>query len=234
VTKTGSSDKSKPQGNAPGTTGAESPFDRAAQAWDDNPVRVQLAAAVAEAMVREVPLTLQMQIMDFGCGTGLIARALAGAVRSVVAADTSVEMLAMLERKAEAAGLKQIQPLLLEAGYGSHTDVSYDAIVSSMVLHHIEEIPSLLGQLVQWCRPGGWIALADLEAEDGTFHRNAREVFHHGFDPGALALQLEALGCVTRSVRTVHTIRRPPAESAEPRDYPVFLLTAQKAPCNRK
>lgn len=222
------SDNPRPQENLAETTGSESPFDRAAQSWDDNPVRVELAAAVARAMSREIPLAPQMQIMDLGCGTGLIARALAPQVRVVTAADTSAEMLAVLETKAQAIGMNHIKPLLLDAGYGLHTGVSYDAIVSSMVLHHIEDIPELLQQLARWCRPGGWVALADLEPEDGTFHRHAQEVVHHGFDPACLASQLEALGFATKSIRTVHTIQRPPAEGAEPRDYPVFLLAAQK------
>lgn len=222
------SDNPRPPENLAETTGSESPFDRAAQNWDDNPVRVELAAAVAEAMSREIPLAPQMTIMDFGCGTGLIARVLAPKVCLVMAADTSAEMLAVLETKAQAIGMNHIRPLLLEAGYESHAGVCYDAIVSSMVLHHIEDIPKLFRQLAQWCRPGGWVALADLEPEDGTFHRNAQEVVHPGFDPAALASQLEALGFVTKSIRTVHTIQRPPAEGAEPRDYPVFLLVAQR------
>lgn len=214
--------------NLAATTGSKSPFDRAAQSWDDNPVRVELAVTVAEAMAHEIPLAPQMQIMDFGCGTGLIARSLAPQVRLVMAADTSAEMLAVLETKAKAIGLTGIQPLLLDDQHTSHNAVCYDAIVSSMVLHHIEDIPKLFRQLAQWCRPGGWVALADLEPEDGTFHRGAQAVVHPGFDPAALAAQLEALGFVTKSVRTVHTIQRPPAEGGALKNYPVFLLVAQR------
>ena len=208
--------------------GVTSRFDDAAQTWDDNPTRVELAGAVAAAMIREVPFRPAMRIMDFGCGTGLIARALAPQVASVAAADTSTEMLAVLETKAKAAGLTGIRPLLLDAGYESHADTSYDVIVSSMVLHHVAEIPNLARHLARWCRPGGWVALADLEPEDGTFHRDAQEVVHHGIDPAELAAQLEALGFTTKSIQTGHTIRRPSAEGAEPRDYPVFLLVARR------
>ena len=211
------------------TVGTTSRFDKAAQTWDDNPVRVELASAVAKAMGRAVPLQPEMQIMDFGTGTGLIARALAPKVASVAAADTSAEMLAVLATKAKAAGLTGIQPLLLDAGYESHAGESYDAIVSSMVLHHLKNIPSLVRHLAQWCRPGGWVALADLEPEDGTFHRDTQGVVHHGIDPAGLASQLEAVGFTIKSIQTVHTIQRPSAESADPKDYPVFLLVAQRA-----
>jgi len=203
-------------------------FDEAAQSWDDNPARVELAAAVAGAMARAVPFNSEMHIMDFGTGTGLIARALAPRVASITAADTSTEMLAVLGTKARTAGLTVIRPLLLDAAYETPSGASYDAVVSSMVLHHIDDIAALARHLAQWCRPGGWVALADLEPEDGTFHQDKRGVVHHGIDPAGLAAQLEAVGFSIESVETVHTIRRPPAEGAEPKPYPVFLLVAQK------
>ncbi len=207
----------------------ESYFDQAAQTWDDNPVRRELALAVAQGICQAIKFRPEMRIMDFGCGTGLIARELAPKVASVTAVDTSPEMVAVLKAKAAAAGLSGIEPLLLDNGYESGPAASYDAIVSSMVLHHIEDISGLVAQLAQWCRPGGWVGLADLEPEDGTFHRPGQQVAHHGIDPTALASQLESVGFVTQSVQTVHTIQRPPVDGAEPRDYPVFLLTAQRA-----
>lgn len=203
-------------------------FDKAAETWEEKPARLELAAAIAKAIWEEVPLTPEMEIMDFGCGTGLIARALAPRVRLVTAADTSAQMLAVLEAKAKEAGLEGINPLLLDETYGTHGGVAYDAIVSGMVLHHIEDIPELVAQLAQWCRPGGWLALADLEPEDGSFHHDPTGVVHHGIDPTWLADQLEPLDFTIRSTRRVHTIRRPPAQGVPARDYPVFLVAAQR------
>ena len=218
----------KPQGEPAETIGSTSRFNEAAQTWDDKPARVELATAVAAAIGRAIPLGPEMRIMDFGCGTGLISRALAPKVALVTAADTSIEMLMVLKTKARAAGLTRIRPFLLDATYQTPPDTVYDAIVSSMVLHHIEDIRTLVTHLAQWCRPGGYVALADLEPEDGTFHHDARGVAHHGIDPAELTAQLEAVGFTIESVQTVHTIQRPPAEGADPRDYPVFLLVARK------
>ena len=221
-----SPDHQSPEKTEP--SGSASRFDQAAATWDDNPNRVELATAVAQAMAGAIPLAPQMQIMDFGSGTGLIARALAAKVASITAADTSSQMLTILEAKAKTAGLTGVKPLLLEPDYESHGNAAYDAIVSSMVLHHVKDLERLVEQLARWCRPGGWVALADLEPEDGTFHRDDSEVVHHGIDPQALASQFESFGFTTQSIRTVHTIRRPPAEGAAPRDYPVFLMVTRK------
>jgi len=207
---------------------ARAHFDGAAATWDDNPARVELAKAVAGAILADVPLTSDMEIMDFGCGTGLITRELAPKVACVTAADTSTQMLAVLEAKAKASGLDQVWPLLLEDGRPSPSDTQFDAIVSSMVFHHIEDIPALLTRLAQWVRPTGWIAIADLEPEDGTFHRGDAHVIHHGIDPVWLRTQVEAAGFAVESTRTVHVVRRQPEGADRPREYPVFLLVARR------
>jgi tRNA (cmo5U34)-methyltransferase len=210
------------------TQGPGAYFDDAAATWDDNPTRVELAKTVAKGILSEVPLTPEMAVMDFGCGTGLITRELAPKVASVTAADTSARMLAVLESKAKASGLHHVQPFLLEDGYPSPRGPQFDAIVSSMVFHHIEDIPALLARFAQWIRPGGWAAIADLEPEDGTFHAGNPHVVHHGIDPSWLRSQMEAVGFAVKSVRTVHTVRRQPEGADEPRDYPVFLLVARR------
>ena len=210
------------------TGGANNHFDAAAATWDDNPTRVELAKAVAGAMVAAVPLTPQMAVMDFGCGTGLITRELAPKVASVTAADTSVQMLAVLEAKAKASGLNHVRTLLLDDGYLQPSGLSFDAIVSSMVFHHIEDIPALLTRFAQWIQPGGWIAVADLEPEDGTFHKDSAHEVHHGIDPAWFRAEAEAVGFSVKSARTIHTIRRQPEGADWPREYPVFLLAARR------
>jgi len=214
--------------NAPQEACSESYFDQAAQRWDDNPVRRELALAVAQGMADAIAFGPEMKIMDFGCGTGLIARELAPKVARVTAVDTSAEMVSVLKEKAQAAGLTGIEPLLLNEECEPTLAADYDAIVSSMVLHHVEDLSGLTERFAQWCRPGAWIALADLEPEGGTFHRPGQQVAHDGIDPAVLSRHLEKAGFATQSVRTVHTIQRPPAEGGEPRDYPVFLLVAQR------
>ena len=211
------------------TGGANKHFDAAAATWDDNPTRVELAKAVAGAMLAAVPLTSRMAVMDFGCGTGLITRELATKVASITAADTSVQMLAVLEAKAKASGLDHVRTLLLDDGCLRPSGLSFDAIVSSMVLHHIEDIPALLARFAQWVRPGGWIAVADLEPEDGTFHRGGAHEVHHGIDPAWLRAETEAVGFSVKSAQTIHTIRRQSEDADQPREYPVFLLVARRA-----
>jgi predicted TPR repeat methyltransferase len=47
-------------------------FDQAAATWDDNPSRIALMKAVGEGILREVQPTKSMDVLDYGCGTGLV------------------------------------------------------------------------------------------------------------------------------------------------------------------
>jgi tRNA (cmo5U34)-methyltransferase len=47
-------------------------FDKEAVNWDENPVRVKMAEDITNAISQHIILTRDMDIMDFGCGTGLL------------------------------------------------------------------------------------------------------------------------------------------------------------------
>jgi len=64
-------------------------FDRAAAEWDANPARVALARAVAEAIRKAVPLRPDMNVLDFGAGTGLVTLGLLSSVGRLTAVDAS-------------------------------------------------------------------------------------------------------------------------------------------------
>jgi tRNA (cmo5U34)-methyltransferase len=74
-------------------------FDQAAATWDDKPVRVALMKSVAGAIVRQDQPTSAMDMLDYGCGTGLVSFFLAPHVGTVTAADSSDGMLAVLRKK---------------------------------------------------------------------------------------------------------------------------------------
>ena len=48
-------------------------FDHDASSWDEKPGRAKLAEDVFSALRREITLIKNMDVLDYGCGTGLIA-----------------------------------------------------------------------------------------------------------------------------------------------------------------
>ena len=187
-------------------------FDRLATEWDSNPNRVALARAVVDGIRKTVPLHPNITAMDFGAGTGLVTLALLPSVASVIAVDASGEMLRVLDEKLKALKIQNVHTMLYEIDKAPLPVSAFNLIVSSMVLHHIPDVPQMLLRLRPCLRPGGWIALADLDSEDGTFHSDSAGVYHHGLDRKEVCRWLQAAGFMDTTAREAHRIVRPSAD----------------------
>jgi ubiquinone/menaquinone biosynthesis C-methylase UbiE len=91
-------------------------FDKEATKWDEKPARVKLARDIGDAILRQVKLRPDMDVLDFGCGTGLVSLRVAPLVRSVTGADSSSGMLEVFREKADRDGLANVRTMHLEAG----------------------------------------------------------------------------------------------------------------------
>lgn len=201
-------------------------FDRVAADWDANPTRVALARGVAAAIRDAVVPGPRMNVMDFGAGTGLVTLSLLPYVGSITAVDTSGEMLRVLGEKLRALKITNVRTVRYAPGTTVLPETAFDLIVSSMVLHHLPDVPETLQRLRACLRPGGGIALADLDTEDGTFHADATGVFHHGFDRAQVCRWLGAAGFQNATAREAYRVGRP-LPDGQSREYPVFLVTAR-------
>ncbi len=196
-------------------------FQAHAQDWDTRPLPTQISEGVSRALLAAVPLSPALEVMDFGAGTGLICERLAPEVKRVIAVDISAAMLARLTAKERLAGRVEArrQDILTQP-----LEEQVDLIVSAMAMHHVEDTAALWRAFYAHTRPGGRVALADLDAEDGSFHPpEAEGVFHAGFDREALRAQIEAAGFTEVSFTTACEV------SKEERRYPIFLVTARRA-----
>lgn len=194
--------------------------DKAAD-WDNLPVPQQISRGVVQALAARVPLTPEMTVLDFGAGTGLLAGAVAPSVAHLHAVDVSASMLAQLTAKDALRGKVTVHCHDLTA---SPLDLRVDLVVSAMAMHHVADTDALLRALHATLREGGRVALADLDAEDGSFHPPATEgVFHAGFSRDDLAARLTAAGFVDIAFETATVVQK------EGRSYPVFLVTATRA-----
>ena len=195
-------------------------FDQAAATWDLTDRRVQLAHAVTDAISARLLLSGQMNALDFGCGTGLVTLALAPKVGSISGADTSTGMLKTLADKAES---HQTPVHLIPLAPDGDGDIGgpYDLIVSSMTLHHIADVQALFSRFTKHLKPGGYVALADLDEEDGGFHEDTVHIHHKGFPRTRVQEWLEEAGFRKVLLETATVTRK------QEQDYPVFLATAQ-------
>ena len=195
-------------------------FAQKAAEWDQLPFPQAISAGVGHALKTHVTFEPEWQVMDFGAGTGLVASVVAPHVANVVAVDVSESMLAALAAKPELQG--RVEPIcqdILTTPLGRH----FDLIVSAMAMHHVADTSLLLRRFADHLNPGGRVALADLDAEDGTFHPPETEgVFHAGFDRAAFGGLLAEAGFEDVAFTTALEVSR------EGKRYPIFLVTARK------
>lgn len=203
-------------------------FDQAAATWDEKPQRVQLAHDIASAIQREAAVNDTMNVLDFGCGTGLLTLHLQPLVRTIIGADSSRAMLEQLNAKIGAAQLDNICSMFLDPDQEGPIQGKYHLVVSSMALHHIADLDRLFTRLTAPLLPGGLLCLADLDLEDGRFHEDNTGVHHFGFDRKALAAKITAAGLVDVHDCTASEIVKPIKDGGIGR-FSVFLLTARKA-----
>lgn len=202
-------------------------FDKEAAAWDENPARVKLADDVLAAMVRQVSPGAGMAAVDFGCGTGLLTLRLAPLVRSITGVDSSQGMLGVLAAKVAKGNVTNVKTLCLDLDRGDVLPGSYDLIVSSMTLHHIERIDSLLAKFHAALLPAGRLCLADLDLDDGQFHSDNQGVFHFGFDRAALRQAFTDAGFASIQDTTAAEVVKPGADG-KLRPFSIFLMTGCK------
>jgi ubiquinone/menaquinone biosynthesis C-methylase UbiE len=202
-------------------------FDEAAAQWDSNPSRVDLARAVGEAIGRTIPFQPGWRGLDCGAGTGLLTLNLQPRVASMVALDSSTGMLEKFTQKLAAAAISNVQTRHWDLEAKPFPEPGFDLVVSSMTLHHLRNVPLVLSRLADILKPGAWLAVADLDSEDGSFHGQADDVFHHGFERGQIAewLTNARLRCV--SVSDAHSMNKPDS-TGQVRSYGVFLAVGQR------
>jgi ubiquinone/menaquinone biosynthesis C-methylase UbiE len=185
-------------------------FDSKARQWDDNPVFVERARKIADALRNSIPL-LSFPLKD--------------ELGHITLADTSAGMLEVVREKIAALGADNMTAIQADLSATSLPDTRFDLIYSSMALHHIPDTDAILAAFYVHLNPGGWLGVADLDQEDGSFHGIEVEV-HHGFDRKELAAKARRAGFGEVVFQTVFEIEKEQAEGR--RAYPVFLMLARR------
>jgi cyclopropane fatty-acyl-phospholipid synthase-like methyltransferase len=132
-------------------------------------------------------------------------------------------MLDVLREKVQVQGLANVDTLLLDPKELRSARARFHLIVSSMALHHVADLAPLFKWFKERLHPGGRVALADLDREDGSFHGDSRDVHHLGFERSELQALLAEAGFVDLGATTAIITRK------GDRDYPIFLITGRKA-----
>ncbi|WP_166967826.1 class I SAM-dependent DNA methyltransferase [Yeosuana marina] len=195
-------------------------FSEKAKDYDTHKPRTVNVENIAQGILKESFFSKDMSIMDFGSGTGLLLTEVAPYVKKISAVDISTSMNEVLRSKKDIieCELELIEIDLTKEAFNK----TFDAIISSMTIHHIKNVLELFRKFYSLLNKNGFIAIADLDLEDGSFHTTDTGVFHFGFDREEFLNTAKKAGFKDLKIETVSVVEKPTGK------YPVFLLTGRK------
>lgn len=196
-------------------------FNNKAQNWDNNSIHWERSEAIAKGLLDLIPVNKKMKALEYGAGTGILSFLLADNFSDITLMDNSEEMVKVMQNKVTESPSNNLKPLFWDLVQNDYDKSKFDCIYSQMVLHHIPDTENILNKWQKMLNPGGYLAIADLFSEDGSFHQMDKSV-HSGFDPKKLSLMLQSSGFNEVKYKTCYIMKR-----ANGRSYPLFLMVAR-------
>lgn len=160
-------------------------FNDQAKEWDSEE-KIIMMKTLAQKTMAVLHLKEKLDIMDFGCGTGLFGLEFTDYAKSLLGIDTSEGMLEVFNKKTK--GHDHIRSLLIDLENNTIKQ-KFDLIISSMAFHHLNHPAQMIQKLKSLLNPHGRLAIVDLDQEDGTFHPDNKKmgVKHYGFSQEKLS-----------------------------------------------
>jgi ubiquinone/menaquinone biosynthesis C-methylase UbiE len=198
-------------------------FDKVAATWDNNPIHIKRAEAIAEKLKQIIPEKSNLSALEFGAGTGLLSVEMRDFFANITLMDSSLEMISVTIEKLADADIHHLKPIFFDLEKNNYNEKTFDVIFTQMVLHHVVDIEKIISKFYRLLKKTGMLFIADLYQEDGTFH-DQEFTGHLGFNPEILSQQLIKQGFTNISFEQCFEIHKP----NNPKKYPVFLMKAEK------
>jgi ubiquinone/menaquinone biosynthesis C-methylase UbiE len=203
-------------------------FENALMRWDKEPGRLNMTHKIARAMLNRTSPQGNEVLLDYGTGTGLIALEFYPFVKKIVAVDSSKDMLTFLQKKLNADSITTIEPIEWSIGNDLQKLPRFDIIIVSLTLHHVMDTALAAEVFYSLLNPGGTIAVADLDPEDGESH-GPEMIMHNGFVRADLRDIFKKAGFTTIQIDTVAPLTKVSSKTGVVKEFPIFLMIAHKA-----
>ena len=127
-----------------------------------NPLRLDWIA-------KQAPLTGQ-QVLDVGCGGGILAEAMARQGAEVLGIDLATKSLKVAQLHALESGLSNIsyREVAVEA-LALERPASFDVVTCMEMLEHVPDPASVVKACAELVKPGGWVFFSTLNRNPKSF-----------------------------------------------------------------
>ena len=129
-------------------------WDKIAERYSKKPVDDEEAYQQKLQVTREY-LQPDMELLEFGCGTGSTAIAHAPYVKQILATDISAKMIGIAQAKADAGEVKNVTFKQAAIDDFSADDQTFDAVMGHSILHLVEDRDAVIAKVHKMLKPGG-------------------------------------------------------------------------------
>jgi len=141
-------------------------WDRFANRYAKSPVSDEEAYQKKLEITRQY-LGPEMQVLEFGCGTGSTAIVHAPLVKHILAIDVSEKMLNFGREKSEAANIDNISFELSGIENFESEGKKFDVIMGHSILHLLEDRDLVISKVFSLLKPGGVFISSTICMGDG-------------------------------------------------------------------
>jgi tRNA (cmo5U34)-methyltransferase len=202
-------------------------FDIKAAKWDQDPTHWDRSVAITDQIKKRIPISKKMIALEYGAGTGIASFLLKDYLKEITLMDNSIEMVRIMKEKIQTTKVKNLKWLNFDLENNDYKAERFDLIFTQMVLHHISDIDDIITKFYNLLNPGGFLAIADLYSEDGSFHGD-RFTGHKGFDIEILSNKIRNKGFTSISHQKCFVINKK-ISNTETKKFDVFLLVAKRS-----
>ena len=129
-------------------------WDKIAEKYSKQPIADEAAYQKKLQVTREY-FQPEMEVLEFGCGTGSTAIIHAPHVKHIRAIDISEKMIEIAQGKAQAENIKNITFEQLTIEELTVPDCSFDMVLGLSILHLLENKEEAIAKVHKMLKPGG-------------------------------------------------------------------------------
>lgn len=129
-------------------------WDKIAERYSQQPIADE-AAYRKKLQVTQEYFQPQMEVLEFGCGTGTTALIHASYVQHIRAIDLSPKMIEIAHEKAWAKNINNVTFEVSSIDELSTADRSLDAVLGLSILHLLENKEEAIAKVYRMLKPGG-------------------------------------------------------------------------------